>query len=580
MTQKFLNNTKVILDAAVDSTATQLDLVTGQGSLIPAINTGEHYLATLHLVDYSVWEVVKVTAKSGDSLTVVRGYEGSAVAWEAGTYLSFNITADTMQRHEVDIETALSDSSQALATANNAITKATEAESNVRQVELTRMVFSIDTAPADGSDTTYDYYKIVLGDSSQAGFDSGYGHYGVVDGSSKYNTPIPYLGLLTHEQNRVLVYLNGVLLKTTQLYFDGFVPDDTNHQNQVQILGHRSLRIVPPPAVGDLVEVFAPPCPWMTTSMPYKGYNDVYADGSGITKSYIGGGTGPDTNNIQEYDWYTELCTQLSSTYQLSDTYSYGAGAVTNASSSGYFFGGDKSGAVTKIHKLQFMPSLQAVTVPDNLSAATKYGTSFTDSTVALICGVGPDETYKAVDKYDLTTEYPTTTSLTVAGSSFQYPSSFSVGDYGYVFNWYDDSSNGGTYVQKYQFSTEALASQSSALNTNSYAKAVSYFNSGSAFLWSTNVSVPLSTQHIFHYDTATDTISASMYMYHSSPQVSTHDTICDGELYGLRAESALMVVGSEAVTVARCRTQSAAGSYLNRSPEPVGAFNDFWYNC
>ena len=88
-----------ILDAGVNSSATSLVLPTGHGARFRSLAAGQRYRARLlntDPADGSVisHEIVIVTAKSGDTLTVQRGKEGTtAVDHAAGTQVSAVFTA-------------------------------------------------------------------------------------------------------------------------------------------------------------------------------------------------------------------------------------------------------------------------------------------------------------------------------------------------------------------------------------------------------------------------------------------------------------------------------------------------------
>lgn len=76
MTVKFANNAAGFLAANISGTDTSLSVAPGQGAIFPTIGAGEFFYVTL--VDSSnSLEVVKVTAKSGDVFTIVRGQAGT-----------------------------------------------------------------------------------------------------------------------------------------------------------------------------------------------------------------------------------------------------------------------------------------------------------------------------------------------------------------------------------------------------------------------------------------------------------------------------------------------------------------------
>lgn len=76
MTVKFSNNASGTLASSITTSSTTITLTTGQGSLFPALAPGEFFYATL--VDSSNnLEIVKVTGRSTDVLTVVRAQDNT-----------------------------------------------------------------------------------------------------------------------------------------------------------------------------------------------------------------------------------------------------------------------------------------------------------------------------------------------------------------------------------------------------------------------------------------------------------------------------------------------------------------------
>lgn len=76
MAIKFTNNASSTLASSISASAVTITLASAGGSLFPALSGGDYFYATL--VDSSSnMEIVKVTARSGDVLTVVRGQDGT-----------------------------------------------------------------------------------------------------------------------------------------------------------------------------------------------------------------------------------------------------------------------------------------------------------------------------------------------------------------------------------------------------------------------------------------------------------------------------------------------------------------------
>ena len=93
------NNAQSVLAAGISASATSLTLNTGTGALFPSPVSGTSFFK-LTLVDAATGqlsEIVHVTAKSGDVLTIARGQEGtSARAWSANDIAANMMTAGTL----------------------------------------------------------------------------------------------------------------------------------------------------------------------------------------------------------------------------------------------------------------------------------------------------------------------------------------------------------------------------------------------------------------------------------------------------------------------------------------------------
>ena len=99
MARLFANNAAGLLASSVTGSATSLSLVTGQGALFPSPTAGYYFLLTLSQGSppETSWEIVKVTARSSDTLTIVRGQEGTtATSWASGSKVELRLTAGIM----------------------------------------------------------------------------------------------------------------------------------------------------------------------------------------------------------------------------------------------------------------------------------------------------------------------------------------------------------------------------------------------------------------------------------------------------------------------------------------------------
>lgn len=87
----FKNNAESTLDTAISAADLGLVVASGDGALFPTLS-GDYFYMTLENTD-GTYEVVKVTARSSDSMTIVRAQEGtSARTFTAGARVELRIT--------------------------------------------------------------------------------------------------------------------------------------------------------------------------------------------------------------------------------------------------------------------------------------------------------------------------------------------------------------------------------------------------------------------------------------------------------------------------------------------------------
>lgn len=91
---KFKNNAFSTLDAAIAASDVGLTVAYGDGTLFPAAGAGDYFYLTIQISEDDVThEIVKVTARSGDSMTIVRAQEGTtARAFSAGALCALRVT--------------------------------------------------------------------------------------------------------------------------------------------------------------------------------------------------------------------------------------------------------------------------------------------------------------------------------------------------------------------------------------------------------------------------------------------------------------------------------------------------------
>lgn len=88
------NNASNSLAAGI--TAADVGIVVRNGSLFPALTAGQYFYATIMAAD-GAQEIVKVTARSGNGMTVVRAQEGTpALPFQMDSRFEMRITAATV----------------------------------------------------------------------------------------------------------------------------------------------------------------------------------------------------------------------------------------------------------------------------------------------------------------------------------------------------------------------------------------------------------------------------------------------------------------------------------------------------
>ena len=94
------NNAQTVLAAGINATATTLTVNTGTGNLFPSPVSGTSFFK-LTLVDSatgSLSEIVHVTSRTGDTMTIERAQEGTtARIWSANDIAANMLTAGSLQ---------------------------------------------------------------------------------------------------------------------------------------------------------------------------------------------------------------------------------------------------------------------------------------------------------------------------------------------------------------------------------------------------------------------------------------------------------------------------------------------------
>lgn len=90
------NNALSKLAANITSSATSLTVATGDGAKFPTLAANQYFMATL-VKSTGTFEIVKCTARSGDTLTIVRAQEGTtASAFTTADRIEHRLTAGSL----------------------------------------------------------------------------------------------------------------------------------------------------------------------------------------------------------------------------------------------------------------------------------------------------------------------------------------------------------------------------------------------------------------------------------------------------------------------------------------------------
>jgi len=90
----FTNNATTLLAASITAGATSLSVTSGDGANFPSLSGGDTFTITVTSADGTVQEIMEVTARSTDDMTVTRAQEGtSAEPFIAGAVVEIRLTA-------------------------------------------------------------------------------------------------------------------------------------------------------------------------------------------------------------------------------------------------------------------------------------------------------------------------------------------------------------------------------------------------------------------------------------------------------------------------------------------------------
>lgn len=157
MAQLFKNNAVSKLTAAIDTDDTSIVVESGEGAVFPAISGGDYFLLTLVGLDNgkeSVWEIVKVIGRVGDTLTITRAQDNTtARSWGIGTVCELRLTAAALDDGFItDAERTKLNGIEA--SANNYVHPSSHSPSIITQDSSNRFVTDTEKATWNGKAST------------------------------------------------------------------------------------------------------------------------------------------------------------------------------------------------------------------------------------------------------------------------------------------------------------------------------------------------------------------------------------------------------------------------------------------
>ncbi len=135
------NNAFGFLHSAISNSDTTAVLTTGTGANFPTLSSGEYFYATISPIA-GASEIVKVTARSGDLLTIVRAQEGtSALSFPAGSRIELRVTARSVL-DAIDDKVATKDQASEIAFTPVGGISSTNVQAALAEVDSEKVAFT------------------------------------------------------------------------------------------------------------------------------------------------------------------------------------------------------------------------------------------------------------------------------------------------------------------------------------------------------------------------------------------------------------------------------------------------------
>ena len=262
MAVKFTNNAATTLAAGINSSATSISVT--DGSVFPAITGSDHFYVTFD--DTTNTEIVKVTARSGNTLTVVRGQDDTtARAFSSGDKAELRVVAALLEDVKTEVTSTLSVDtftgdgtttaftlSQAPSSEDNLIVFIEGVYQNPGDFTLSGTTLTLDVAPANTR-------KIVAYHVSGAVSGNNLNHdQFTADGSTAAFT----LSIAPIHENNTQVFIDGVYQQKDSYAVSGTTLTlDSNPANgakvEVMTFTQTDVNTIPASFVAGLTEVSA-----------------------------------------------------------------------------------------------------------------------------------------------------------------------------------------------------------------------------------------------------------------------------------------------------------------------------------
>lgn len=98
------NNASTTVPLAITSTATTLVVAAGTGAEFPTLGAGDYFYATIQDVNNN-FEIVKVTARTDDIMTITRAQESTlAIPFPANSRFELRVTVENMLSKFTDLD--------------------------------------------------------------------------------------------------------------------------------------------------------------------------------------------------------------------------------------------------------------------------------------------------------------------------------------------------------------------------------------------------------------------------------------------------------------------------------------------